>query len=67
MAKIMALVPCLMLPNNRDINKKSLVSNYELLGLDQFVIYDQCFEESDFDFVLNIFFGMKKKTVVGSL
>ena len=49
MAKIVALVPCLMLPNNRDINKKSLVSNYELLGLDQFVIYDQCFEESDFD------------------
>lgn len=49
MAKIMALIPCLMLSNNRDINKKSIVSNYELLGLDQFVIYDQCFDDSDFD------------------
>lgn len=49
MSKIIALIPCLMLPNNREINKKSLVSNYELFGFDNMVIYDQCFEESDFD------------------
>ena len=49
MAKIMALIPCLMLPNNREINHKSLVKNYTQLELDEYVIYDQCFEESDFD------------------
>ena len=49
MAKIMALVPCLMLPNNRDINKKAMDSTYTHLNLDAFVVYDQCFEETDFD------------------
>ena len=49
MAKIMALIPCLMLPNNREVNHKSLVQNYEQLKLDEYVIYDQCFEEGDFD------------------
>lgn len=49
MAKIMALIPCLMLPNNRDINKKAISLNYEQLKLDEYVIYDQCFEPTDFD------------------
>ena len=49
MAKIMALIPCLMLPNNRDINKKAISSNYEQLNLDEYVVYDQCFEITDFD------------------
>ena len=45
----MALIPCLMLPNNRKVNHKSLVQNYEQLKLDEYVVYDQCFEEGDFD------------------
>lgn len=49
MAKIIALIPCLMLPNNREVNKKALDSNYTHLKLDKYVIYDQAFEESDFD------------------
>lgn len=49
MAKIMALIPCLMLPNNRDINKKAMDSNYTHLKFDEYVVYDQCFEEDDFD------------------
>lgn len=38
-----------MLPNNRNINKKSMDSNYQHLKLDEYVVYDQCFEEEDFD------------------
>ena len=49
MAKIMALIPCLMLSNNREVNHKSLVQNFEQLGLDEYVIYDQCFNDGDFD------------------
>ena len=49
MAKIMCLIPCLMLPNNRDINKKAMDSNFTHLKLDEYVVYDQCFEESDLD------------------
>lgn len=49
MAKIMCLIPCLMLPNNRDINKKAMDSNYTHLKLDEYVVYDQCFEETDLD------------------
>ena len=49
MAKIMCLIPCLMLPNNRDINKKAMDSNYTHLKLDEYVVYDQCFEDKDFD------------------
>ena len=49
MAKIMALIPCLMLENNREVNKKALDSNYKHLKLDKFVIYDQCFSETDYD------------------
>ena len=49
MAKIMCLIPCLMLPNNRDINKKAMDSNYTHLKLDEYVVYDQCFEDSDLD------------------
>lgn len=49
MAKIMCLIPCLMLPNNREINKKAIESNYEHLKLDEYVIYDQCFDDTDVD------------------
>ena len=49
MAKIMCLIPCLMLPNNRKINMKAMNSTYEHLKLDEYVVYDQCFEETDFD------------------
>lgn len=48
MNKICALIPCLMLDNNREINKKSITSNQEHLKLDAYVIYDQCFTENDF-------------------
>lgn len=48
MAKIMALVPCLMLPNNHDINMKAMKDTYEHLKPDVFAVYDQCFSESDF-------------------
>lgn len=49
MIKIMCLIPCLMLPNNRDVNKKAMDSNYTHLKLDKYVVYDQCFEDADFD------------------
>lgn len=48
MMKVVALTPCLMLPNNEKYNKKCLEQNYSL-GFDEYVIYDQCFAESDFD------------------
>ena len=48
MAKIMALVPCLMLPNNHDINMTAMKQNYEYLEPDIFAVYDQCFEKDDF-------------------
>lgn len=48
MARIMALIPCLMLSNNRKFNIKALTENKELLGIDKYIIYDQCFEETDF-------------------
>lgn len=48
MAKIVALIPCLMLSNNRRFNIKALSENRDLLGVDKYVIYDQCFEDTDF-------------------
>lgn len=48
MASIMALVPCLMLPNNHDINMRAMKENYEYLKPDVFAVYDQCFEKDDF-------------------
>lgn len=48
MAKIMALIPCLMLSNNRRFNIRALSENRDLLSIDKYVIYDQCFEDTDF-------------------
>lgn len=49
MATIVGLTPCLMLSNTRDINKRSLDLNYKQIPLDAYAVYDQCFDESDFD------------------
>lgn len=45
--KIMLLIPCLMLENNRDINRKSMKQNWEQLNCDELVCYDQMFNEED--------------------
>lgn len=42
----MALSPCLMLESNREYNKKCITENLKY-GFDEYVLYDQCFEESD--------------------
>ena len=47
--KVMLLTPCLMLENNRECNLKAqkyALENYK--GIDQFVIYDQAYENSDY-------------------
>lgn len=47
--KIMLLMPCLMLETNRKANLKAqkyALERYK--GIDKFVIYDQCYEESDY-------------------
>lgn len=49
MAKIVGLIPCLMLDNNRDANKEAIEHNYKHLNLDAIAIYDQSFQESDYD------------------
>ena len=49
MNKILVLSPCLMLPNNREYNNKTLKRNFEALQPDGYAVYDQCFNESDFD------------------
>ena len=47
MAKIVGLIPCLMLENNRAANKGAIEHNYKHLNLDAVAIYDQAFTESD--------------------
>lgn len=47
--KILGLSPALMLDNTREINTRSLSANFDLLKLDGWAIYDQCFQDSDFD------------------
>ena len=47
MAKIVGLIPCLMLPNNRQANYKALIANQKNIPLDEWIIYDQCFEKED--------------------
>lgn len=47
--KIMLLMPCLMLENNRQKNleaQKFALENYK--GIDKFVIYDQCYQKNDY-------------------
>ena len=43
------LSPCLMKDNTRSINHKSINKNFDNLKPDAYAIYDQCFEEKDFD------------------
>lgn len=48
MKKIMLLMPCLMLETNRQKNieaQKYMLENYK--GIDEYVIYDQCYNEED--------------------
>ena len=49
MAKIVGLIPCLMLENNREANNQAIEHNYKHLNLDSVVIYDQAFKEWDYD------------------
>lgn len=49
MAKIVGLIPCWMLPNNREANTAAIQHNVKHLNLDHVVIYDQSFEDSDFN------------------
>ena len=49
MAKIVGLIPCLMLDNNRDANNEAIEHNYKHLNLDAIAIYDQAFQETDYD------------------
>lgn len=49
MAKIVGLIPCLMLDNNREANNQAIEHNYKHLNLDAVVIYDQAFTDSDYD------------------
>lgn len=47
--KIVMLIPCLMLETNRDKNLEAqqfALDNYK--GLDEIVVYDQCYKESDY-------------------
>ena len=47
--KVVMLVPCLMLDTNRDKNldaMKYTLDNYK--GIDEIVVYDQCFKENDY-------------------
>lgn len=47
--KIIALIPCLMLDNNRQANNAALDSNMTHLSMiDEWVVYDQCFNEQDY-------------------
>lgn len=49
MNKICCLIPCLMLSNNREVNKKAMDTNYNDLNLDKYIVCDQCFSQQDFD------------------
>lgn len=48
MKKICCLIPCLMLPNNRDVNHKAMKRNHSELGLDEYFVCDQKFDKSDY-------------------
>lgn len=49
MAKIVGLIPCWMLPNNREANNSAIQHNIKHLNLDHVVIYDQAFTDEDFN------------------
>lgn len=49
MKKIVMLIPCMMMETNREKNLEAqnyALENYK--GIDQIVIYDQCFQDGDF-------------------
>lgn len=45
MHKICVLIPCLMKPNNEEVNMKRMRELHDELGFDDIIIYDQCFED----------------------
>lgn len=47
--KVVMLIPCLMLENNRKANKKALRLAKEKYGADAYVINDQMFDSSDYE------------------
>jgi hypothetical protein len=49
MKTIIQLTPCLMLENNREVNHRYLNYAKDNYGLDDIIIYDQEFKESDFE------------------
>nr|DAH56628.1 MAG TPA: synthase [Caudoviricetes sp.] len=46
--KVIMLIPCLMLPNNRQANHKAMQYARENYDVDEFVVNDQEFEASDY-------------------
>ena len=48
MYKILMMSPCLMLDNNRQYNNRCKVRNLNEIHPDGYVVYDQCFKESDY-------------------
>lgn len=49
MKKIVMLIPCLMMDNNREKNLEAQRYGLEKYkGIDKFIIYDQCYEKDDY-------------------
>lgn len=47
--KVVLLIPCLMLDNNRAANHKAMRYAKENYNVDEIVVNDQCFSESDYE------------------
>lgn len=47
--KVVLLIPCLMLDNNRAANMKALRYAKENYGVDEIVVNDQCFDATDYE------------------
>ena len=61
MKTIVCLAPCLMQENTRKINKSSLDRNITTLVPDDYVLYDQCFKDTDYDSRFEYIAHAKKK------
>lgn len=59
--KVTALIPCLMLDNNREVNRKFILNNVNELDLDNYAINNQCFSEQDYEY-----FNNDKITLIGN-
>ena len=46
--KVVMLIPCLMLDNNRKANHKAMQYAKEHYAVDEFIVNDQEFDESDY-------------------